>query len=91
MAPKEGPHRPLKRTAPAEARESGYAGERRERRDTRSEIKRKVERLRSKNQRLQEAEARGRSRSSSIAYPVAQIVEPRAATEGRSEESTVSL
>ena len=46
MTPKEGPRCPPKRTAPAEARESGYAGERRERRDARSEIERKVERLR---------------------------------------------
>ena len=52
MAPKEGPCRPPKRTSPAEARESGYVSERRERRDAWSEIERKVERLRSENRRL---------------------------------------
>ena len=49
MVPKEGPCRPPKRTAPTEARESGYAGERREQRDARSEIEKEVERLRLKN------------------------------------------
>ena len=49
MAPKEGPRRPSRRRSPAKARESGYAGERRERRDARLEIERKVERLRSEN------------------------------------------
>ena len=53
MAPKEGPHRPPKRTASIEAPDSGYAGERRERRDARSEMEKKIEQLRSKNQRLQ--------------------------------------
>ena len=91
MAPKEGPRHPPRRRSPAKARESGYADERREWQDTRSEIERKVERLRSENQRLREAKARGRSRSSSIAYPAAPIVEPRAASRGRSEESIVSL
>ena len=91
MAPKEGPRRPPRRRSPVEARESGYAGERRERRDARSEIEIKVERLRSENQRLREAEARGRSRSSFTTYPAAPIVEPRAAARGRSGESTVSL
>ena len=91
MALKEGPCRPPKRMAPAEARESGYAGERRERRDVQSKIERKVERLRSKNQRLQEVEARGRSWSSFTAFLAAPIAEPRATARGRSEESTVSL
>ena len=49
MAPKEGPHRPSKRTAPAELPDSGYEGERREWRDARSEIEREVETLRLKN------------------------------------------
>ena len=40
MAPKEGPRRPPKRTAPIEAPKSGYAGERREWRDARSEMER---------------------------------------------------
>ena len=52
MAPKEGSHHPPKRRSPVEARESGYADERRERRDTRLEIEREVERLRSENQSL---------------------------------------
>ena len=47
--------------------------------------------MRSENRRLREVEARGRSRSSSTAYPAAPIAEARAAARGRSEESTVSL
>ena len=43
MALKEGPRHPPKRSAPVEARESGYVGERREQRDARSKIERKVE------------------------------------------------
>ena len=49
MAPKEGPRRPPRRRSPAEARESGYAGERREWRDAWSEIEIEVERLRTEN------------------------------------------
>ena len=50
-----------------------------------------MERLRSENRRLREAEARRRSRSSSTAYPAAPIAEPRAAARERSREHTVSL
>ena len=57
MVLKERPHHPPKRTAPVEAPESGYVSERRERRDAWSEMKKEIERLRSENQRLQEAEA----------------------------------
>ena len=91
MASKEGPCHPPKRMAPVEAIESGYVGGRRERRDARSEIERKVERLRLENRRLREVEARGRSRSSSTAFPAAPIAEPKAASKEISEESTVSL
>ena len=49
MAQKEGSHRPPKRTAPTEASESCYAGDRKERRDAWSEMEREIERLRSKN------------------------------------------
>ena len=91
MAPKEGPCRPPRRKSPAEARESEYAGERKEWWDTRSEIEIEVERLRSENRRLREAEARGRSRSSSTAYPAAPIAEPRVTAREKSRECTVSL
>ena len=50
-----------------------------------------MERLRSENRRLREAEARRRSRSSSTAYPAAPIAEPRVAARERSRERTVSL
>ena len=61
MTPKEGSCRPSKRTTPIEALESGYAGDRKERRDAQSEMEREIERLRSENRRLREAEAQGRS------------------------------
>ena len=57
MVPKEGPRCLLKRIAPAEALESGYADDRQERRDTRSEMEREIKRLRSKNRRLREVKA----------------------------------
>ena len=59
MAPKEGPRRPPRRKSPAEMTESEYASERRERRDRWSETEIEMERLRSENQRLREAEAKG--------------------------------
>ena len=43
MAPKEGPRRPPKRAAPTKAPGSGYAGDRKERRDARSEMEREIE------------------------------------------------
>ena len=75
MAWKEGSRHPPKRVAPAEAPDSGYAGVREEQKDARSEMERKMERLRLENRRLREAEARGRSQLSSIAFPVAPVVE----------------
>ena len=91
MAPKEGPCRPPRRKSLVEMTESEYASERRERRDRRSEIDLKMERLRSENRRLREAEARRRSRSSSTAGPAAPIAQPRVAAKERSREHTVSL
>ena len=91
MTPKEGPRHPPRRKSPAEARESEYVGVRKERWDTWSEIEIKVERLRSENRRLREAEARRRSRSSSTIYPAAPIAELRVAARERSRERIVSL
>ena len=72
-------------------KESEYASERRERRDRRSETEMEIERLRSENRRLQKAEARRRSWSTSTAYPTTPIAEPRAAARKRSREHTYSL
>ena len=91
MASKEGPHRPPRRKSPAEMIESEYANKRRERRDRWSETDLEMERLRSVNRRLREAEARRRSRSSSTVGPAAPIAEPRVAARERSREHTVSL
>ena len=49
MASKEGPHRPQKRVALAEATDSGSASGAAEYEDTRSEKDRKIERLRLEN------------------------------------------
>ena len=91
MAPKEGPRRPPRRKSPAEASESEYASERKERRDRRSKLEIEVEKLRSENRRFREAEARMRSQSSSTATPAAPIAEPRVAARERPREHTVSL
>ena len=54
-------------------------------------MEREIERLRSKNRRLREAETRGRSRSSSTAFPAAPVVAQRVAAKERPEEGIVSL
>ena len=82
---------PRKEATPATVVDLGSTHGEAEYEDTQSKKDREIERLRLEIQRLHEEGTRGRSQSSSIAFPTASTAEQRVAVGERIEESRVSL